>query len=107
MHQEKSFWVNPDLDKDTHEIYPNLQSASELADIDPCGIIYYSRNFFGVVWWENGIRRIRDLKNWTKSGKIPESLTEANYTQRSSPKSSGGDLIEQAFNRMSHYRFGG
>ncbi len=51
--------------------YPTMSEASKAADgslynrdEQEHGVLFYERGFFGVVWYENSTRMVRDLKNW-------------------------------------------
>lgn len=51
----------------TRSDYPVLSKATGEAKSkkDPKGVLFYERGFFGIVWFdEEGVRWVRDLKNW-------------------------------------------
>jgi hypothetical protein len=48
---------------DRRQDFPDLISAG-YAVKDDAGILFYERGFFGIMWKENNIRKVKDLKNW-------------------------------------------
>ncbi len=60
-------------DDKTDKVYPDFKTAAKEAEETGNGIIYHSRGFFCVIWFEYGLRFSRDLKNWgIKGSSLPK-----------------------------------
>ena len=50
--------------QDRRSDYPTMIEASKDLPADEHGMIFYERGYFGVVWYDGFIRKVRDLKHW-------------------------------------------
>lgn len=62
--------------------FPSFKAASKLAKRANCGILYFSRGVYYIVWFENKTRYSRDLKNWGIKGEFKPQVAMSRYAQR-------------------------
>lgn len=51
------------IKESTKEGHLSLVKATEQAS-EGYAVLFYQNGYYGLVWLENGIRKVRDLKGW-------------------------------------------
>lgn len=65
--------------------FDTLEQATRIAANDNIGVIFYQNGYFGVVWFINNIRMVRNLQGWDVKEEVNKVGYSFNYRTQQSP----------------------